>query len=179
MLSVDKETPIYDSARRSHPALDELRDLLAYRHLVLQLVRRDVLTRYKRSVLGIAWTLLNPLGMMIVLTIAFSQLFRFGDTLSYPAYVLSGLLAWTFFQQTTTASMVNLVWGGGLLNRIYVPRASFAVAAVGTGLVNLILALLPLVLVMLATGVRSRLQSWSCLRLPDWKEALRLAMGSR
>lgn len=144
---------IYDSARRGHPALEELREALRYRTLILQLVRRDVLTRYKRSVLGVAWTLLNPLGMTLVLTLAFSRIFRFGDLKSYPAYVLSGLLAWTFFSQTTTAAMVNLVWGGGLLNRIYLPRASFALAAVGTGLVNMLLATIPLLLVMLFTGM--------------------------
>ena len=94
--------------------LEELREIFNYRYLILQLVRRDILTRYKRSFLGVAWTMLNPLGMMLVWTIAFSQFFRAGDLPSYPAYVLNGLLAWTFFSQTTTASMVNLVWGGGL-----------------------------------------------------------------
>lgn len=154
---------IYDSARRIHPAIEELRELFNYRHLVLQLVRRDVLTRYKRSVLGVAWTLLNPLGMMLVLTLAFSQIFRFGTDYSYPAYVLSGLLAWNFFSQTTTAAMVNLVWGGGLLNRIYVPRASFAVAAIGTGMVNLVLATIPMLLVLIITKVPLR---WEFLFLP-------------
>jgi ABC-type polysaccharide/polyol phosphate export permease len=144
------ETLIYDSARRGHPAIEELREAINYRYLIWQLVRRDVLTRYKRSVLGVAWTLLNPLGMMLVLTLAFSHIFRF-NTDSYAAYVLSGLLAWTFFSQTTTAAMVNLVWGGGLLNRIYIPRASFALAAIGTGLVNLALALIPMLIVMLIT----------------------------
>lgn len=144
---------MYDSARRDVPAVEELREVFRYRHLITQLIRRDVLTRYKRSVLGVGWTMLNPLGMMVVLTLAFSQVFRFGDIQSYPAYVLSGLLAWTFFQQSTTAAMVNLVWGGGLLNRIYLPRASFALAAIGTGLVNLVLALAPLLMVTLITGV--------------------------
>jgi ABC-type polysaccharide/polyol phosphate export permease len=150
---MNQELWVYDSSKRIHPVLEELRQVFRYRTLVLQLVRRDVLTRYKRSVLGIAWTLLNPLGMMLVLTIAFSQILRFGDVRSYPTYVLSGLLAWTFFQQTTTAAMVNLIWGGGLLNRIYIPRASFALAAIGTGLVNLSLSVLPLVAVMVISGI--------------------------
>jgi ABC-type polysaccharide/polyol phosphate export permease len=151
-----KDVSVYDSAHRGHPVLAELKDVLAYRHLVLQLVRRDVLTRYKRSVLGIAWTFLNPLGMMLVLTLAFSQIFRFGMETHYSVYVLSGLLSWTFFSQTTTASMVNLVWGGGLLNRIYIPRTSFAISAIGTGLVNIALSILPLFLVMVFTGVPLR-----------------------
>jgi ABC-type polysaccharide/polyol phosphate export permease len=144
---------LYDSARHAHPALEEIRGAFQYRHLIQQLIRRDVLTRYKRSVLGIAWTLLNPLGMMLVLTVAFSQIFRFQTPYGYAAYVLSGLLAWNFFSQTTTAAMVNLVWGGGLLNRIYIPRSSFALAAIGTGIINLALALIPLLFVVLYAGV--------------------------
>jgi ABC-type polysaccharide/polyol phosphate export permease len=147
------EDVIYDSARRIHPALEELRELINYRELILQLVRRDVLTRYKRSVLGIAWTLLNPLGMMLVLTLAFSQILRFNTVYGYAAFVLSGLIAWNFFSQSTTAAMVNLVWGGGLLSRIYIPRASFALAAIGTAMVNILLALIPLLLVNVITGV--------------------------
>ena len=143
----------YDSARRRVPAVEELQEVFNYRNLILQLTRRDVLTRYKRSVLGIGWTMLNPLGMMIVLTLAFSQVFRYNTVHGYPAYVLSGLIAWNFFSQTTTASMVNLVWGGGLLHRVYMPRTSFALAAVATGLVNISIAIIPMVLVMIFTGV--------------------------
>ncbi len=144
---------VYDSKRRGSVILEELTELIKYRHLLWQLVRRDILTRYKRSFLGVAWTMLNPLGMMLVWTIAFSQVFRAVDLPAYPAYVLNGLLAWTFFSQTTTAALVNLVWGGGLLNRIYIPRVSFAVAAMGTGIVNISLSLIPLLVVMLVTGL--------------------------
>ncbi len=143
----------YDSASRGTAPLEELHEVFHYRNLILQLTRRDVMTRYKRSVLGIAWTMLNPLGMMIVLTVAFSNIFRFDTEFGYPAYVLSGLLAWNFFSQTTTAAMVNLVWGGGLLHRIYIPRTSFSLAAIATGLVNLSLALVPLLLINVVTGV--------------------------
>jgi ABC-type polysaccharide/polyol phosphate export permease len=154
---------VYDSARRGSVVFEELHEVLNYRFLILQLVRRDILTRYKRSFLGVAWTMLNPLGMMLVWTIAFSQFFKAGDLPSYPAYVLSGLLAWNFFSQTTTSSMVNLVWGGGLLNRIYIPRTSFAIAAIGTGLVNIVLSMVPLIGVMLVTGVSLH---WAILFTP-------------
>jgi ABC-2 type transport system permease protein len=140
----------YDSTRRPPAAVEEFTELLRYRDLVRQLVRRDVLTRYKRSVIGIAWTMLSPLGMMLVLTVAFSGLF--GATRAFAVYLLSGLVAWNFFSQTTTAGMMGLVWGGALLQRIYVPRTVFAVSATGAGLVNLTLALVPLLAVMLATG---------------------------
>jgi ABC-2 type transport system permease protein len=144
--------PIYDSVRQGSVAFEELAEIFRYRDLVIQIVRRDLLTRYKRSVLGVAWTMLNPLGMMIVLSIAFSSAFGIKQE-GYAAYVLSGLIAWNFFSQTTNAATSHLVWGGSLLRRIYVPRTVFAVAAVGTGLINLLLSVLPLLLVMLVTRI--------------------------
>jgi ABC-type polysaccharide/polyol phosphate export permease len=138
---------VYDSAKRGPIALEELRELWKYRDLVFQLVRRDIVARYKRSVLGLAWTMIQPLGMMLVLTVVFSQLFR--QVEGYPVYVLSGLIAWTFFSQTTSAAMSQMVWGGTLLHRIYLPRTSFCVSAIGTGLVNLFLSFVPLILIAL------------------------------
>jgi ABC-type polysaccharide/polyol phosphate export permease len=162
-MDTSSSVPIYDSTRRSHPALEELQEVFHFRHLILQLVRRDVLTRYKRSFLGIAWTMLNPLGMMLVWTVAFSHVFNRGGGSDFAAYMLNGLLAWLFFSQTTTASMVNFVWGGGLLHRIYMPRTSFAFAAIGTGLINLVLSLVPLLGVILVTGVPLH---WAALLTP-------------
>src|SRR5215212_6377764 len=93
----------YDSKYRKSSAIEEFLDIIKYRDLIYQLVRRDIVARYKRSFLGIAWTMLQPLGMMIVLTVVFSRLF--GRVEGYPAYLLSGLIAWTFFAQTTTATV--------------------------------------------------------------------------
>jgi ABC-2 type transport system permease protein len=155
------ETVIYDSAKRGSAAVEELRGIFQYRDLVIQLVRRDVVTRYKRSVLGIAWTMLQPLGMMIVLSLVFSTLFS--SVRGYPTYILSGLIAWTFFSQTTTAIIAHTVWGGELFRRIYLPRTSFAVSSVGTGLVNAALSLVPLFVIMLFT--RTSLH-WSALFIP-------------
>ncbi len=143
--------PIYDSAQRVPHALQELQEAVGHRHLIFQLVRRDILTRYKRSFLGVAWTMLNPLGIMLVLSFVFSHFF--GSTRSYPAFILTGLMAWNFFAQSTTGAMSSLVWGGGLLQRIYIPRASFGISAIGSGIVNLVLSFVPLVIVMAVTGV--------------------------
>jgi ABC-type polysaccharide/polyol phosphate export permease len=142
---------VYDSARRLHPALVELKEAWRYRDLVFFLVRRDITARYKRSVLGIAWTMLNPLGMMIILSIVFSEVFRVTIE-GYPGYVLSALIAWTFFSQTTSSAINALVWGGDLLQRIYIPRSTFALSAIGTGLVNLVFSMVPLIAVILAIG---------------------------
>ena len=146
------EVLVYDSARRRSPFWEEFLELWTYRDLVFQLVARDIKVRYKRSVLGVAWTMLNPLMMMVVLTLVFSHLFRF-DVAHYPVYLLSAMVLWNFFAQSTTAAMSQLVWGGALITRIYVPRTVFAFSAVGTGLVNLFLALVPLLAIMVATGV--------------------------
>lgn len=150
-----RETPVYDSARRRSAFIEEFKDLLRYRDLLTQLIARNIKTRYKRSVLGILWTMLNPLLMMLVLTFVFSEIFRFSTT-HYAAYALAGLSLWGFFAQTTTGAMSELIWGGSLLNRIYLPRAIFAASALGTGLINLMLSLAPLFLIMLATGVPFR-----------------------
>ncbi|MHB8134137.1 MAG: ABC transporter permease [Anaerolineaceae bacterium] len=152
---------IYDSARHPFRPLEEFQQVFKYRFLISQLLRRDIVTRYKRSVLGIAWTMLNPLGTMIVLSIAFSQVFKMTE--GYPAYVLSGLMAWNFFSQASNASMVNLVWGEGLLKRIYMPKTSFALSAIGTGIVNVLLSLIPMIIVMVAIKVPIKL---SILFLP-------------
>jgi ABC-2 type transport system permease protein len=150
-MQITETIPIYDSSRRGLPAIEELRELYRYRNLVLQMVRRNLVIRYKRSVLGIAWTMLNPLGTTLILTFVFSNVF--GGAAHYAPYVLSGLLCWSFFSQTTSDSMANLLWGEGLLRRIYVPRTVFAVSAIGTGLINLAIGLVPLLLVMLVTGM--------------------------
>lgn len=151
----NKNYYVYDAKNKTAKPFEELRQAYNYRYLISQLLRRDIVTRYKRSFLGIGWTMLNPLGTMIVLSIAFSQVFKMTE--GYPAYVLSGLMAWNFFSQTTYASMVNLVWGGGLLKRIYMPRTSFALAAIGTGLVNTLLTIIPMIIVMLVLGVPVKL----------------------
>lgn len=154
--------PIYDSARRPSPFLDEILGAWRYRDLLVALISRDVTTRYKRSVLGVAWTMLNPLMMMLVLTLVFSNLFRVAVP-HYPVYVLSGTLGWNFFAQSSTGAMLQLIWGGHLLNRIYVPRTAFTFSAVGVGLVNLMLSLFPLLLIALLLGAPVGL---SLLQLP-------------
>ena len=151
---LDAALPLYDSARRPPAVIEELQEIWRYRDLVVQLVRRDLVARYKRSVLGVAWTMLNPLGTTLIMTIVFSQLF--GRTPSYPAYVLCGLVPWHLFAQSTANAMRQIVWGGLLIHRIYVPKTAFVLSAVGVGLINLLFALIPVLGVMVATGVPIR-----------------------
>ncbi len=152
---------IYDSTRRGSLALEELRGVFQYRDLIYQLVQRDIVARYKRSFWGIAWTLLNPLGTMLVMVIVFSQLFH--SVKGYPTYILSGLVAWTFFAQSTNSSLQQIIWGSALLHRIYMPRTVFAISSIGTGLVNLVLSFIPLIIIMFITTIPLH---WSLLFLP-------------
>jgi ABC-2 type transport system permease protein len=150
-MQQSEKIPIYDSSLRGNPAIEEIRELLRYKNMVFQTVRRNIVVRYKRSVLGIAWTMLAPLGTSVILTFVFSNLF--GGVSAYAPYVLSGLLCWSFFSSTTSDSMSNLIWGEGLLRRIYVPRTVFAVAAIGTGIINMLFGLVPLLIVTMFSGI--------------------------
>jgi ABC-type polysaccharide/polyol phosphate export permease len=143
----------YDTDHLVSPFIGELFALVQYRELIFQLISRSVKTRYKRSFLGVAWTMVNPLLTMAVLTLVFSSLFRFPAE-NYALYVLSGLLLWNFFAQSTTAAMGDLMWSGGLITRVNFPKSVFPIAAVGTGLFNLILALVPYFIIAFILGAK-------------------------
>jgi len=125
-----------------------VRELIAYRSLLRDLVARDLKVRYKRSVLGIAWTMLNPLLMMLVFTVVFSKILRV-PVENFTVYFLSAFILWNFVAQTTSWSTGCLLGYAPLLRKIYVPKATLVLASVLAGLVNLVLSLLPLALVML------------------------------
>jgi ABC-type polysaccharide/polyol phosphate export permease len=151
----------YDAAKRRPAAIEELRELIRYRNLVVLMVRRDVVTRYKRSILGVAWTMLNPLGIMLVTSIVFETLWKQGP--GFPVYVLSGLTMWTFFSLSSSDAMTNLISGVVLRQRVYMPSTIFALTAVGNGLVNMVLSFIPLFVVMLFTQVPL---TWALFFLP-------------
>ncbi|HVS63721.1 MAG TPA: ABC transporter permease [Thermoanaerobaculia bacterium] len=136
--------------------------LLPYRDLLLELVRRELKVRYRRSTLGFLWTMLQPLLMMLVLSIVFSAIFRF-DVENYAVYALSGILFWNFFSQSITSSMNSLRGNAPLLTKLPVPRVLFPLATVISGVINLLFALIPLFALFAATGHPPR---WSLLFLP-------------
>jgi ABC-type polysaccharide/polyol phosphate export permease len=149
-------------AVRSAGALASLRELLGFTEVLEELVKRDLKVRYKRSVLGIFWTMLNPLLMMLITTIVFSNLFR-GSIDKFPIYVLSGYLVWTFFSQSTTAASSSVLDSSGLSRKVYLPPALFPLACIVSALVNLALSLVPMLLVMIFAG---GVFSWTLLSLP-------------
>ncbi|HYG65129.1 MAG TPA: ABC transporter permease [Thermoanaerobaculia bacterium] len=128
-----------------------MKEILSYRDLILTLVARDLKVRYRRSALGFLWTMLQPLLMMLVFYAVFSALFRFSIP-NYEVYALAGVLFWNFFSQSIVSSMNSLRGNAQLLKKLPVPKIVFPLATVLSGVVNLLLALVPLLLIMLITG---------------------------
>lgn len=135
--------------------MQEWRDILRSTHLLYNLVHRDLTIRYKRSVLGAVWTLLHPLLLTAILLIVFSYVFRF-DVEHYDVYLLSGLLPWTFFSQTVTSAMAATAWNGPLMKRVRVPKSIFTLSTAISGVVNLVISYVPLILIMAWRGVPFR-----------------------
>lgn len=128
-----------------------VQEIVQYRSLLRDLVARDLKVRYKRSVLGIGWTMLNPLLTMLVFTMVFAHVLRV-PVEHFTVYFLSGFLLWNFVAQTTSWSTGCLLSYAPLIKKIYVPRAIFVLATVLAGLVNLVLSLVPLALIMVLSG---------------------------
>ena len=123
-----------------------------YRALIDQLVMRDIKTKYRRSVLGLLWTVLNPLLMMTVLSIVFSYFFsRNGDVENFPVYLLCGQVIFNFFNESTSIAMGSIVHSGELIKKVYVPKYLFPISKVMSSGVNLLASMIALVLVMIAT----------------------------
>lgn len=126
-------------------------EIYRYRDLVLALVARELKVRYRRSAIGFTWTMLQPLLMMLVLQVVFSSLFRF-QLVNYPVYAMAGILFWNFFSQSVVSSMNSLRGNSQLLKKVPVPKAVFPIATVASGVINLIFALVPLLLILVITG---------------------------
>lgn len=155
MTTITTPTQVYDSDQVRKPIWTELGNLWAYRGLIKLLVSRDLTSRYKRSFLGVWWTLLNPLLTMTVLWVIFANFFRFeipGDT-PYVVYLLTGILLITFFSQGVTATGSSIVNSASILSKVYVPAEVFAVSAAVAALVNFTISLIPLFAIQLITQV--------------------------
>ena len=103
-----------------------LQNFKRFRPLLGELIARDIKIKYRKSVLGVLWTLLNPLFMMIILSVVFSNLFKF-DVENYSVYLLSGQLIFNFYSESTTMSMSAILDNGPLIKKIYVPKYLFVV----------------------------------------------------
>lgn len=131
-------------------AANDLRALVAYRGLLRGLVQRDLTVKYKGSLLGVAWSLLHPLVMVAVYTLAFRYVVRVPIE-RFPLFLLSGLLPWMFFTSALAAATSSITDNGTLVRKVAFPRAVLPMAAVASALVQFALmytVLVPTALVM-------------------------------
>lgn len=124
--------------------VSQLIELWSYRELVWNLTVRELKARYKNSVLGFFWGLLNPLAMMLVFSFAFTTLWPNRQMEDFPIFLLCGLLPWNFFTAAVMGGATSVVGGGSLLKKVYFPREVLPIASVLANLVNFLLALLVL-----------------------------------
>lgn len=123
-----------------------------YRFLLNQLVIRDFKTRYKRSVLGVLWSMLNPLLTMCVQYLVFSNLFKW-DVDNYAVYLLIGTVTFNFFSEATQAALSSITGSASLITKVYVPTYVFPVAKVLSSCINLCFSTLALYLIIFIQGI--------------------------
>ena len=121
--------------------VSQLRELVAYRYLISNLVIRDLKVRYKNSILGIAWSMVNPLLMMLIYTVVFTILAGGMDVAVPPAFILAGLLPWNFFAGTVTVATSSFVANAYLINKVYFPREVLPLSVMLSNLVHFLIAL--------------------------------------
>ena len=131
-----------------------LRELWEYRELVFFLMWRDIKVRYKQTVLGAGWAIIQPLFGMVVFTVFFGKLAKMpSDGIPYPIFSFSALVSWTFFANGLTNASAVLVGGTNLLTKVYFPRLAMPIASVMSGLVDLVIALFVLFGLMAYYGI--------------------------
>ena len=124
-----------------------------YRFLLQNLIQRDIKVKYRRSTLGILWSVLNPLLMMLVMTLVFSHFFRF-DIENYPVYLLSGQLLFTYFTEGTSMAMESVIGYAPLIKKVYVPKYIFPLEKSCFAFINMCFSLVALLVVMVVTGAK-------------------------
>lgn len=127
-----------------------MKELWKYKSLLYELVSRDIKIKYRRSILGVLWTVLNPLLMMLILYLVFSKLFRF-DIENYAIYILSGQVIFNYYQTATTDCMMAILGNGSLIKKVYLPKYMLVLAKILSGAVNLFASFVALLVVMLLT----------------------------
>jgi len=148
------DKPVIVIERRSWLGLD-LRELWAYRELLYFFIWRDVKVRYKQTLLGVLWVVLQPLLMMLIFAFLFGRIAGIqSDGIGYSLFAYAGLLAWTFFSSAVTAAGNSVVNSASLITKVYFPRMLIPVAAVGANMVDFAIAFIPLAGMMILWKVR-------------------------
>ena len=115
-----------------------------YWYLMTQLITRDFKRKYKRSILGVAWSLLYPILMMAVMAIVFSHMFRFSvEGINYLVYLMTGIIMWSYFSEASNSAMTSVVENFALISKVYIPKYIFPVAKCLFVGINFVLTLIP------------------------------------
>ncbi|MFL6333790.1 MAG: ABC transporter permease [Pyrinomonadaceae bacterium] len=141
-----------------------LGDLWAYRELLYFLTWRDIKVRYKQTLMGVAWVVIQPLLTMLIFTLVFTHFMKMDEgAIPYPLFAYAGLLLWTFFSVSVTSGTHSLISNTSLVTKVYFPRAFIPAAAVGASLVDLSVGAVPLLALALYYRVHV---TWGLLLLP-------------
>lgn len=132
--------------------INALAAIKKYRFLIKQLVSRDFKAKYKRSILGVFWSFLNPLLTMIVQYVVFSNLFRF-DIPHYPVYLLSGIIVFNYFSEACGMALTSIIGNATLITKVYVPKYIYPLTRILSSLVNLLISMIPLIIVTIFSGL--------------------------
>jgi len=143
----------------NRPALHYWRDVWRYRELFWFLVWRDILVRYKQTVIGVAWSVIRPLITMLVFTVVFGMLAKLPDNgVPYPLLVFAAMVPWNFFSNALAEGSGSLIGNANLLTKVYFPRIIIPISSVIVALVDLAISLAIMAGIMLWYGF-----------LPDWR----------
>ena len=125
-----------------------------YSFLMSQLISRDFKVKYKRSVLGVLWSILQPILMMTVMAIVFSQMFKFKvEGINYLVYLMTGIIMFNYFSDATNNAMTSVVFNFGLINKVYIPKYIFPIAKCLFSGINFVLTLIPWFAIILLSYV--------------------------
>lgn len=124
-----------------------------YRHLLQELVEKDIKLKYRRSFLGYLWSVLNPLLTMLVMVAVFSQLFRY-EIENFPVYLLCAQILFNFMIEATNQAVYSIWGNAALLKKVYVPKYIFTLSKITSSLVNMLFSLVALLIVMLLTRTK-------------------------
>ena len=139
-----------------------LQSLFKYRGLIKELVSRDIKKKYRRSVLGYLWSMLNPLLMMLITAMVFSNLFRF-EIKNFALYLLTGQIVFTFYSESTSFAMGSILENGSLLKKVYVPKYLFPMSRIVSSAVNLCFTMPAMMAIMLFTGQEITINLLFCI----------------
>ncbi|UZP03132.1 ABC transporter permease [Clostridium botulinum] len=133
--------------------ITQMRTFKSYNGLLWEFVKRDIKLKYRNSILGILWSMLNPLLVMVVLTFIFSNLFK-NKIPNFPVYCLSGRLIYDFFSQSTNQCMNSITGKSSLIKKIYVPKYLYPLSRVISTFIIFLISLIPLIIIMILTKVK-------------------------